>query len=399
MKCTIKDYQIIKQAVLEFKPGLTALIGPSNNGKSSIVKAIKAAVYTESGTTPIRHGSDSYIVGIQNDNHTVVYQKKEGSTKYLVDGKSFSRFGVSTPEEVSNALNIKEIVLNGNKIQLNFWDQMDKPFLLDKSSGELFKFIVDSGENDQLSQVLKSMVSDRQQLNKEADVIQGSIKSTENIINERDKYLESHKHTVDLADELITKKIKYDEYKDIKLTVSSYKEKENEYTLLINSLEETDKNIDKYDKLKSIDDKLKSLNEITDSRTRVLDIAFAKTNTDLFIKTYDNALGILDKLKLSELSELIDCCNNYKNIIKETENTLEALRLLRIGTLGDDDKILISLSNEIDINNIKSNLALADEDIIKQTEIISNITNNELELDKIQNLIKVCPYCGQKIGG
>ena len=42
MKVQIKNYQIIKDANLEFIPGLNVIIGPSNNGKTSILKAIKA---------------------------------------------------------------------------------------------------------------------------------------------------------------------------------------------------------------------------------------------------------------------------------------------------------------------------------------------------------------------
>ena len=99
MKVSIKNYQILKQIALEFKPGFTALIGPSNNGKSSVLKAIKAAAYTEPGTTPIRHGTDSYIVGIQNNNHVVMYQKKEGKTKYVVDGEKYSKFGFNVVGE------------------------------------------------------------------------------------------------------------------------------------------------------------------------------------------------------------------------------------------------------------------------------------------------------------
>ena len=43
-KTSIKDFQIIKKATLEFTPGLNVIIGPSNNGKTSILKAIKAAL-------------------------------------------------------------------------------------------------------------------------------------------------------------------------------------------------------------------------------------------------------------------------------------------------------------------------------------------------------------------
>ena len=51
MQVQIKDYQIIKKAALEFIPGLNVIIGPSNNGKSSILKAIKAAVKSGLGYT------------------------------------------------------------------------------------------------------------------------------------------------------------------------------------------------------------------------------------------------------------------------------------------------------------------------------------------------------------
>lgn len=394
MKLTVKDYQIVKQAVLEFKPGLTALIGPSNNGKSSIVKAIKAAVYTESGTTPIRHGSDSYIVGIQNNNHTVVYQKKEGSTKYLVDGKSFSRFGVNTPEEVSNALNMKEIVLNGNKIQLNFWDQMDKPFLLDKSSGELFKFIVDSGENDQLSQVLKSMVSDRQQLNKEADVIQGSIKSTENIINERNNYLESHKHVVDLADELITKKIKYDEYKDIKSIIDKMNKNDNEQKLYSSKLNEVLEETNRLEKIICVEDILKELNTIDNIIDKIKD---NKNQQNILIDKINNSNNTLDNIKITEFIELSSLVNEYKNIKINIENVNN--KNLMIEKSIPNKELIEKLQNILDLSGIASSLyqVNAKLDATKTKSVC--IDSSYSELDDIQKVFKVCPLCGHKMGG
>lgn len=43
---------------------------------------------------------------------------------------------------------------------------MNYPFLLDKSSTELFKFIVDSGDNNKVSVALKNLVKDRQRYRK-----------------------------------------------------------------------------------------------------------------------------------------------------------------------------------------------------------------------------------------
>ena len=71
----VKDFQIIKSAKAEFIPGLNLIIGPSNNGKTSFIKAIKSLLYTEPGTTPIRSGQSFYSVGMTLNGHTVILQK------------------------------------------------------------------------------------------------------------------------------------------------------------------------------------------------------------------------------------------------------------------------------------------------------------------------------------
>ena len=192
LQVQIKDYQIIKKMSLEFVPGLNVIVGPSNNGKSSILKAIKATTFTIPGTSPIRFGQSNYTVGIQYNGHIIILQKGLKESVYVVDGEKYSKFGQTTPEIVANSLNIKELVLNGNKEQLNFWDQMNYPFLLDKTGVEMFRFIVDSGENDKLSDVLKSMVSDRQNLNKTIDMIQGSINAVDLEIDSYKEELEKN---------------------------------------------------------------------------------------------------------------------------------------------------------------------------------------------------------------
>ena len=85
LKTQIKDFQIVKKASLEFIPGLNVIVGPSNNGKTSILKAIKAAIYTIPGATPIRSGQTSYAVGLNYNGHTVILQKGLKESIYLVD--------------------------------------------------------------------------------------------------------------------------------------------------------------------------------------------------------------------------------------------------------------------------------------------------------------------------
>ena len=149
LEVQIHDFQIIKDAKLKFVPGLNVIQGESNNGKTAIFRAIKSAIYNVPGTTNVRYGADSYLVGIGYNGHTVIY-KKGTETIYLIDGQQYNKPGRAQLNEVNDALDIKQLEINGVNEQLNFWDQMDKPFLLDRTPTELFRFIVDSGKDDNI---------------------------------------------------------------------------------------------------------------------------------------------------------------------------------------------------------------------------------------------------------
>ena len=114
LEVEVQDYQIIKNVKAEFIPGLNLVVGPSNNGKTSLLKAMKSLLYTEPGNAPVRYGKSNYRVGITYNGHKVVLQKGKDSF-YMVDGEKYSKYGTNTPEEVSKVLGIKELVLNGNK--------------------------------------------------------------------------------------------------------------------------------------------------------------------------------------------------------------------------------------------------------------------------------------------
>lgn len=398
IRVSVKDYQIIKQAILDFKPGLTSIIGPSNNGKSSILKAIKSAVYTEPGSTPIRTGAQSYIVGIQDNGHTVVYQKKDGSSKYLVDDKSYSKFGLSTPEEVSTALNIRELILNGNKVQLNFWNQMDKPFLLDKSAGELFKFILDSGENDQLSSVLKAMVTDRQSLNKEADNLQGQITALEDSIDKQQKESDKLVPVIEKANNLIDKKSKYDELNKLKELIQNYfildkRIEEHETDLKI--IKDKEKIYSKLN-LKLFKNKLdinKDIEDYNQNETQILNVYNDIVNTQ-------NMLDILNRLKLSELSYLINKIDEYKIILNDIEKysdvILKLTKAIPSKTLIDKIPLVENRNKIFDIIEKLYSFSEREFEILNELE---NLESSYNKIKEIEKLFKVCPLCGQALEG
>lgn len=61
----LADFQIHKSSELRLSPGVTALIGPNDRGKSSIVRALAAVLYGDGRESLIRHGEASCRVELE----------------------------------------------------------------------------------------------------------------------------------------------------------------------------------------------------------------------------------------------------------------------------------------------------------------------------------------------
>ena len=88
MKLHIKNFQSIKLAELVLGQ-FTALVGPSNTGKSAVIRSIKSLMTNARGQDFITRGESSASVTLLlDDNHGVAWQKGNGS-KYVLDGNVF----------------------------------------------------------------------------------------------------------------------------------------------------------------------------------------------------------------------------------------------------------------------------------------------------------------------
>lgn len=395
MKVQVKNYQIIKNAEAEFVPGLNVIVGPSNNGKTSFIKAIKSLIYTEPGSTPIRFGTQSYIVGIQYNGHTVILQKGLKDSAYLVDGEKFTKYGTSTPEEVSKALGIRELELNGKKEKINFWDQMNYPFLLDKSSTELFRFIVDSGEDDQISAALKDMVSDRQGINKDINQLQGSIMVLDEQIATKTKEIDNLKPRLEVSKEIIkmqTKVANVRQMHDLLEKIKSLQSKQLELQKQYNKVEAESK-IYTESVLKLQDSYEKSsiyyntLRRINDFKNRI-------NQNDQILSKYKITFDLLENVSEVNLEPLIKVRDSILNL----QSKVNLLSNQKSSTLDIDTKKVEE--NLLTLTNYKTSLQRfsANKTLKSNSETMMDSVNKILDkITKLQSNIQVCPYCGQAI--
>jgi exonuclease SbcC len=136
----IKNFQSHKDTVIEFHPGVNVIQGSSRNGKSAILRALNYVINNK--PSGMRHISfwakektkilDPCKVSITfGEGHTVSRIRGDINGYQIDDGKPLEAIEQSVPDAVSQLCNFSEI---------NIQKQMDAPFLLATSSGEVSKF-------------------------------------------------------------------------------------------------------------------------------------------------------------------------------------------------------------------------------------------------------------------
>ena len=349
MRVKVKDFNCIREAEFQFLPGLTVLQGESNGGKSSVFRAIENTIFNQSGTANVQHGKQFYLVGIENNGHKVIFKKGKAGGVYKVDDVEYSKVGVGQIEQVADALGIRETVLAGEKVRLNFWSQMGYPFLLDRSPGQLYKFIVDSSESESLSSVLKDIAKD--------------IKDTNASIMANDSKLDLLRSQLTTTEERLRTAEKTEE------TCKAIIAMDSEYNW-INSL---DSEIQAFNRVStSLSELQASLVTIPNLDTSTLDGAYQDYQVVPVIEEYQKKFQELNSAEefLSQINAKIDIIQDIDSIDIGVLNTIQS-------TINEYNSVMYELSNE------QSRLG----------ELDSMIEQCREELKEF----KVCPLCGGEL--
>jgi len=136
-KLQIKNFQSHKDTTLAFDEGLNVIVGSTNTGKSAILRALKKVIRdTPSGNNFVNVDEKECVINVTTENDTITRRiavSSNGDTKtneYILNGVLFAKFGKEVPIEIINALRMSEIDFDTIKLDLNFADQLEGPFLL-----------------------------------------------------------------------------------------------------------------------------------------------------------------------------------------------------------------------------------------------------------------------------
>lgn len=138
----LKNFQSHRDTFIEFDPGMTAIIGEGNQGKSGILRAISWALYNEpKGSDFIQTGTSSCEVELTFSDGSKIKRSRSRSSagKYVVTNaqgntQSYSGFANDIPAEVANQHQMPQVQLTKDiKRSLNVSSQLEGPFLLTES--------------------------------------------------------------------------------------------------------------------------------------------------------------------------------------------------------------------------------------------------------------------------
>lgn len=424
----IKDFQSLKKADILLTPGITVITGATNNGKSAIIRAIDSAIFNIGDDSMVRGGQRYYGINISNDSHNMLMARdnvgKNEKTAYQFDGGNVQKkVGRGQLEEVSRMFNIREVKMNnGTKMKINFWYQNDKPFLMDKTSGQLYEFLSMSS-CDSYAKVLKVLGSDIKAINSDINTLTTEIDTYKGLINDKRDFISDNEGFDDVYESAIRLDGIIKDYQNICRLIEEideYSTKIHNVSTKIHELKEEVNSLGfdfiecAYKNVKSMYDRYSELNNTLSMTLYICDtinnISKAVKSIDEEFNCINNAInGVGDSIKnidikhdkISSISDSLRNVNEYKDSLQEIDIEI---RKIKSSMIDIDDICLEDVSNKniklLELYNVIGKVESLSINIKSiQNEIgclKENISSSNIEFESLKKDIGYCPYCGRE---
>ena len=216
-KLHVINFESHKDTTVEFTNGFNVIIGDSDAGKSSIIRALSAVCYNRWSSDMMRLNEKECIIELTTDKGMVRLIKniKEKINAYecvKFDEKQelvrFETVGTSVPDLVFEITGMRELDLGDTKDTPNVMYQLEKHYMLAEVNGKsctsnliarIFDKVIGLGGMEELiSEISGSMLNNKKQITKNNEKIdqirqkmhsESDIKEKESIISESKRIL------------------------------------------------------------------------------------------------------------------------------------------------------------------------------------------------------------------
>ena len=343
----IKNLQSHKDSHLDFCEGVNVIVGPSDSGKSAILRALRWLVKNRPQGDVLRShwgGGTEASISLHEPEIDVdpeVTRMKGKTDEYTMNGNSFKALRGDVPQEIQEVLNITDI---------NLQRQLDSPFLLSEAPGAVAAHF--------------NKVANLDKIDSSTQYINGCIRELNADIKRARKQITEYKNEVRKFDIL------------------------EEVEIELQALEELEKRL----KLARI-----TQDKLNDKREEYLDIQFEieqASSLSIHESTIKNILVLYEKkerintkkesvcLLLSDLQNIEEKLVGYEKLIP-FENQIQTLLTL-YKKREKEEEVKIRLSKAVSsYTNISTQLT---KEEAKQGQLLKVYNNN---------FPNVCPLCGK----
>lgn len=398
-KIRTKNFRKIKQAELEVS-GLVWITGPTDHGKSCLLKAIPALMENPTGGSFINYDADETTVELEFDNkdgrQKVQWVKpSKGSGTYTInDGEPLSKTGSSTPPEVSD-LGFKVIQIKDTKYNLHYWPQGEY-FLVKDTPTYIFLMISRLLKHRNLIPMLKQMKRHSSEQRDQEKELSGQFKMLEKKRQSLEEQLalytdfpEHHRKYLSLkqVQEVLNSCVSVQER--VEAFVSSY-------GAITHEILNISRVLDGFAPLSSVEEKISTWKTCIALKNRVDGVTqslSAIPQNFLSYQPLDFSSIESDILKFHRLEEV------QRAYIK-TQKILESIPLRVLGYSGLDlEPVNVTLQNIKSLENLKGQIDAAQHKlklVLKEVvEVDSSLADLDTQWKQLYIDYPQCPTCGR----
>ena len=347
---SIVNFQSHQEAEITFSPGLNVILGDSDAGKSSIIKALTWLFTNRPSGDDFKNWDaplkESVVVECLLGKDRISLTREDNKNSYIINGgKPLSAIKTDVPQEVSDILNISEYNIQG---------QHDTYFLLKDTPGVRAQKLNELVGMDVIDTLYKNIGSKIRELNSNIVYLKETHTKTE-------EDLKKYKNLPEIEKLVSSIEKKHAEASAFETTVTYIKEK-------LSQLEE-------------IKIKRETLAPLIDSEAKILKL-ISKTKEYSALKEKRDLL----KGQLTLLKEIQEEMESDKGWL-ELENLIQPL-LDKIKNLSELEtqkrNIQVALANLLNCQDDKKGAGLE----------LKNKTKRYIDL---LAKVKICPTCGTKL--
>lgn len=414
-KVIIDNFQSHAHTEVEFGD-FSAIIGPTDNGKSAIIRAISWCLYNDRmGDSFVRHGETHCSVRIIFSDNTEIVRARGYKENYyeLIDGDKtlhIESFGSGAVEEVINFHNMHPVKLFGDKkIPLNLCKQLEPPFFLTESAPVKAAIIGKLGGVDVVDTALKSINSQIRETKIEVKLLKNELKETKKELKELPNLSQVERAITFIEERSNTIKSIFSKISSIESIYENLNKKIIQHNELYKKIccEEDIENSIKI--LDLLEDEVRKSNKIKDK----INVFFKLTEEKLSLKNFTNIdLNEVEEVinKVLECEEILNKINKINLLLSKYYDLIKKKIFLTKKISGEQDSILAIVNLE-QIESMLSSIKFISESIekynyqksrkTKGTSIIKRLEDNYEDNKKVykKELVAVghCPLCMSKL--